>query len=213
MKTVEHFKKLINTVPMNKNVKQKLLEMVKLDEQVRSDLIRRGVLFDGYHPEMEQVHNSNADHLSKIIDECGWPTNDMVGSEGAEAAWLIVQHAIGNPQFQRKCLSLLKTEVKLGRIDAKQVAYLEDRICVFEGKNQIYGTQFDWDDNGKLSPKPIQDPEEVDALRKTIGLSPLAEVIEQMRLRADQEGNNAPSDIKKREEQFIQWARKVGWRK
>ena len=34
-----------------------------------------------------------ADRLAEIVDEHGWPTHSMVGTDGGTAAWLIAQHA------------------------------------------------------------------------------------------------------------------------
>lgn len=45
--------------------------------------------------------------LGEIIDRFGWPTKQLFGTDGANAAWLIVQHADLNPQFQPKCLDLM----------------------------------------------------------------------------------------------------------
>lgn len=186
--------------------------MAKLDNNVRSDLVRRGVLYNGYHPEMEHVHNSNADLLLEIIKEHGWPSKDLVGEEAVAAAWLVAQHAISKPDFQRNCLTILKKELSKGNIEAKRVAQLEDRILVFEGKPQVYGTQFDWDDQGMMSPNPIQDPENVDTLRKNIGLPPIKESTEQIRSSVARE-TQSPADLKKHKDMFLVWARKVGWRK
>jgi hypothetical protein len=46
--------------------------------------------------------------LNKIIDEIGYPTIEKVGKEASEAAWLVIQHAIGQPHFMKKCVKLLK---------------------------------------------------------------------------------------------------------
>lgn len=194
---------------MNQELRLKLLEMKKTDEQVRSDLVQRGVLFEGYHPEMEDIHNKNADALALIIDEYGWPTKSLVDSDGTQAAWLILQHAIGKPDFQRKCLEILGHS----DVDPSSLACLEDRINVFEGKKQIYGTQFDWDQSGKLCPSPIDDPDHVDELRKNVGLPPLQDAIDQIRLRAEGENDNGPRDFAERQERFHIWAKRVGWRK
>lgn len=197
---------------MNLELKNKLIQMAQRDEEVRSNLIRRGLLFGAYHPEMEQVHNDHADELERIMAEHGWPTRALVGDEASNAAWLIVQHAIGKPGFQKSCLEILKREVANGTVDAKGVAYLEDRILVFEGKPQIYGTQFDWDASSKLSPRPIRDPDKVDVLRRSVGLPPLEEVTQQIRDRARAEGDRPPADPQKREAEFLAWAKRVGWR-
>lgn len=198
---------------MSEKLKSILLEMAKQDEQMRAKLASSGELFEGYHPEMEKVHNDNAERLEQLIDEHGWPDKALVGQDASYAAWLIVQHAIGKPHFQKKCLGLLKKEVEKGEFEPKLVAYLEDRINIYEGKPQIYGTQFDWDSEGQLSPQPIQNPDTVNQLRESVGLEPLEEKIQEMRRNAKQEHHQAPKNQQKREQKFHQWAKKVGWRK
>lgn len=182
------------------------------DLRVRAELVASGDLFGGYNEQMAAVHRQNAESLHRIIDEFGWPGRSLVGNDGAEAAWLILQHAIGSPEFQRKCLPILRNAVDSGDVPAIQVACLEDRIAVFEGRPQRYGTQFDWDGNGMLSPHPLEDPERVDDYRASVGLGPMTENIQEMRQRAAAEGHTQPDDfgayLKGREA----WARSVGWR-
>ncbi len=53
-------------------------------------------------------------------------------------------------------------------------AYLKDRTLTIKDKPQIYGTQFDVVDN-EVVPFPIKNPENVDNLRREIGLGTLEE--------------------------------------
>ena len=46
------------------------------------------------------------------------------------------------PAFQRVCLELLGQAVQAGEADARQQAYLTDRVLLAEGNQQLYGTQF-----------------------------------------------------------------------
>lgn len=189
----------------------KLKAMAEADLEMRSALAAAGVLFDGYHPEMEALHIANAQALEKIIDDIGgWPQEDIAGKEGAEAAWLIAQHAISLPDFQRRVLVLLKESA--GHVPPAHAAYLEDRIRKFEGRPQLYGTQFDWDENGVLTTGPIEDKAGVDKRRAAVGLPPLTEKITDMRRRAAAEGEKPPADLKERNKKAEQWAKKVGWR-
>ena len=71
------------TGPSWDDIRSELLALVEEDQRVRAELVAEGSLFDGYHPQMR------------------------VGSDGANAAWLIVQHAIGRPAFQREALEAL----------------------------------------------------------------------------------------------------------
>lgn len=197
---------------MNEALQAELLAMAEHDLRVRAELASTGELFDGYNARMAEVHNQNAKKLERIVEEFGWPGISLVGDEGGEAAWLVLQHAIGNPELQRRCLPLLKAAADTGEIPAFQVACLEDRICVFEGRLQRYGTQFDWDESGLMSPYPLQDPKRVDGYRQSVGLGPLSEKTDEMRLRAVTEGHEYPRNFQKRQKEKDDWARSVGWR-
>jgi hypothetical protein len=116
--------------------------------------------------------------LQKIVDNQGWPTKTLVGEDGANAAWLLVQHADADSQFQRKCLDLM-TKLPKGEVSQVQFAYLTDRVLLAEGKKQIYGTQFHAVD-GKLQPRPLEDEANVDKRRADIGLPPLADYAKEL---------------------------------
>jgi ketosteroid isomerase-like protein len=109
--------------------------------------------------------------MTQIVKAHGWPGKSLVGDDGSRRAWLLVQHADRDVAFQKECLALLEKAVKSGEADGINLAYLADRVAVAEGRKQVYGTQFD-DDN---EPSPIEDEAHVDERRNAIGLAPLAE--------------------------------------
>jgi hypothetical protein len=197
---------------MNEDLLHQLIELYHNDEQTRARLIKQGKLFDGYSSEMEQVHVHNAARLEAIIDEFGWPGVSLVGEDGCWLVWMIAQHAIGLPDFQRKCLSLLTAAVKEEQAPAVHVAYLTDRIKFNERQPQLYGTVFDWDEDGQLSPWAVQDEAGVDDRRATVGLVPLAEATAEARKQAAAEGNTPPADYKARQWEIEEWARRTGWK-
>ncbi len=182
------------------------------DERVREELASDGQLYEGYHPRMAEVHQKHGARLAEIIDEHGWPVKSLVGADGAEAAWLIVQHDIGNPSLQRRCLKLIGEAVKRGEAPAWQMALLTDRIRVFEGRPQIYGTQYDWDEHGEMSPCEIEDAENVDERRRSVGLSPLADNTRRQRETVARTNERPPADLHARRKEMAEWARSVGWR-
>jgi hypothetical protein len=197
---------------MNEDLCQELLRLRAEDQTVRAELAADGSLFDGYHPRMEEVHQRNAARLAEIIKQYGWPDEQLVGTNGADAAWLIAQHAIGAPDFQRQCLAALQEAAARERVPRWQAAYLEDRVRTFEGRPQLYGTQYDWDEHGQLNPLPVDDPARVDERRRELGLLPLAENTQRLRAGAKQSNEQAPVDWAQRQTEFIEWARRVGWR-
>jgi len=189
----------------------KIIELKKEDLLLRNKLIQDGKLGDGYDRDMEKLHDKNAKILNAIIDEIGYPTIDKVEEEANDAAWLVVQHSIGHPDFMKKCLSLLEDAVSENKANPKQLAYLLDRIAVFEGRPQLYGTQFDWQENGKLEPNQFDDLSKVDQRRQSIGLNTLEQQTVIIRQRAEDENETAPLDFEKRRDEFDEWRRKVGW--
>jgi len=195
---------------MDAEIRDRLLSLARRDLETRERLAADGSLFDGYHPQMEAVHRENAAELERIIASIGWPGARLVGEDGAEAAWLIAQHAIGLPSFQRRCLDVLDAAAAAGDAPAWQPAMLLDRIRVFEGRPQVYGTSFDWDEAGMMSPLPIEDAEAVDSRRASVGLPPLSEAT--ARYRTENEHQPRPADFAGRQREMLAWAKQVGWR-
>jgi len=194
-------------------LKSELLAMAAEDQRVRAELIREGTLFQGYHPRMRGVHECNAARLLVIVKQYGWPGFTLVGEKAAEAAWLVLQHASGDPALQRRCLAMLRDAVIAAEAHPAQVAMLEDQIRCQEGKGQYYGTQFDWDAAGLLSPLPLEDGTNVDIRRHEIGLPLLADDILDKRARATREGEQVPPDWAAYQREKEAWLRATGWRK
>lgn len=189
----------------------RIIDLKNADLKLRAKLIDEGRLGDGYNEEMEVMHNKNAQVLRGIIEHIGYPTTKKVGIKASEAAWLIIQHSIGQPSFMRACCQLLQEAVDAGAADPSQLAYLTDRIAVFEGRPQLYGTQFDWDENGELSPNTYDDIMKVAQRRKSIQLNTLEEQIEIMRLRVDDERQSPPKNLEERNRTYNEWRKRVGW--
>ena len=193
-------------------LRQELLAMAEEDLRLRAELARTGALYQGYHPAMRAVHDRHAGRLAEILADHGWPGASWVGEDGAEAAWLVVQHAIAQPGFQRQVLVALRAAARLGDVPAWQPAMLEDRIRTMEGRPQRYGTQSDWDETGQLSPLPIEDRPDVDARRQSVGLSPIEEEIRRQRAAAAGSTERPPGDWEARRQEREAWLREVGWR-
>jgi hypothetical protein len=191
---------------MDRALADELIAMAREDLHVRERLAKDGSLFQGYHPQMRAVHERNADRLAEILAEHGWPGHALVGAEGTHAAWLVAQHAISRPALMRAVLPMLTEASGVPRAEA---ARMEDRIRVFEGRKQRFGTAFDWDEHGEMSPLPMEEPEHVDRRRVEAGLPPLAETIAENRRWAEREPR---PDFEAKRAEGDAFAREVGWR-
>ena len=118
---------------------------------------------------------ARTERLKQIVAQHGWPTFDLVGRDGGDAAWAIAQHADADPAFQKQALGLLTAAAERGQASWGNVAYLTDRIAVAEGRPQTYGTQIGCGPGGPQPNTPIADRDTVDERRAKAGLAPLAE--------------------------------------
>jgi hypothetical protein len=81
-------------------------------------------------------------------------------------------------EMQKMAISIvyrIGSLVSAGEVSPANIAYLEDRVRVGEGRPQFYGTQFYADEAGNIGPRPIEDPDHVDERRQAVGLQPLSE--------------------------------------
>jgi Family of unknown function (DUF6624) len=196
---------------MNTGIANQIIDLKKKDLQLRDELIGSGKLSDRYDKAMEELHNRNANMLNDIIDQIGYPTLDKVGKEASEAAWLVIQHSIGQPVFMKRCRDLLEHAVKDDKANPADLAYLTDRIAVFEGKPQLYGTQFDWDEHGELSPNIYDDLTRVNERRMAIGFHSLEDQTAMIRKRVESENQAPPKDPEMRKRDLEEWKKKAGW--
>jgi len=181
-----------------------LIDMAEKGRGVWAAVSSEAPLFYGHHPMMEDLCRRSAERLNVIFDSVGWPG-------GWAADWLLY-HAIWSPKVMRRGLGLLRAAERRGEVEPLDVALLEDRILMLEGKPQQYGTQLEWDPDGVLNPLPIADPADIDVRRGAAGLEPLAEHLEEIRAQARSHREAAPPDRAARSAAVDAWARSVGWR-
>lgn len=186
----------MNHLPFEKE----LIEMADKDLSVREKLLLAGELSGGYHPEMEKIHKANAERLREIMAEIGYPTISKVGEKANDAAWLIIQHAIGEPEFMKACYAMM--EENGSDINPAHKAYLYDRIQVFQSKPQKYGTQLT---TGGII-YPVENKENVNKERETVNLPPLAGTD----INKIPESEDIP-EIDNKDVQYTVWRKKVGW--
>ncbi|MFB4306599.1 DUF6624 domain-containing protein [Actinomadura sp. GTD37] len=118
--------------------------------------------------------------LARLVRRDGWPGIAAAGADGAHAAWLLAQHADRKPGVQRMFLEAMRDAVGRGDAARKDLAYLEDRVRVNDGRPQIYGTQYGMTGT-VFGPLPIEAPESLDERRAAAGLQPMAEYDAEMR--------------------------------
>lgn len=155
-------------VPFDQELHDELVGMLERDQSERTG---------GPQGEGDEARTAR---LKEIIGEHGWPTTDLVGEDGEDAAWAIAQHSDLDPEFQQEALELLRDALAAGRASPGNLAYLEDRVAVANGEPQAYGTQIGCGSDGPVPATPIMDEAGVEDRRAEAGLDPLADYMAEM---------------------------------
>jgi hypothetical protein len=123
---------------------------------------------------------ARTDRLREIVEEHWWPTFDLVGEDGEDAAWAIAQHSDLDPEFQQLALEYLRVAVAADQASPGNLAYLEDRVAVARGEDQLYGTQVGCGPDGPVPATPIRDEASLEQRRADAGLDPYADYLAEM---------------------------------
>lgn len=71
------------------------MKRVEQDQAIRNELIKKGIA----HPDpallkqMNKIDAVNTARVKAIIKRYGWPSPDLVGDDGSNAAFFLIQHA------------------------------------------------------------------------------------------------------------------------
>ena len=163
------------------SIMSQLAYVFKTDQQYRIPLEPTAKKYGWNSPQVDSLYDLmaiqdsiNLGVVTHIIDTYGWIGTDSIGPSGSTALWTVIQHS--DLDIQQKYLPLMRIAVWQGRAHASELAYLEDRVALGEGRKQIYGTQFGVDPKtNKYVFSPIEDEPNVDKRRAAVGLEPLEE--------------------------------------
>ena len=196
----------------NTEPSKQLLNAVKRDKQIYKELFDAGEFNKPvYNPVMKQCHEENADLLERFLDTYGWPFPQDYSEEVHEAAWFIAIHAISRPALIKKVAHIMHDAYKAGKISGKYYANFYDRIELYEGRKQLYGTHLFPTKTGWQA-KYLMDPETVNERRKSLGLQSLEDWITE----SENEGSGVHDsgvDEETYQKEFYIWCKETGWRK
>jgi hypothetical protein len=174
-------------------VKAKLQHMVDVDQYMRKFMMN--VPFEKgftdaekeyFHkvstPRFKKIDDENTAELKSLLKSHRWFTISKFGKVTDNNAWLLVQHADDQPEFQKEVLAILESLYRSKETKPQNYAYLFDRIAasfsdVKLRKFQRYGTQGSCTGPGTWAPLPMEEPASVDVRRAEVGLGPMAEYI------------------------------------
>lgn len=130
--------------------------------------------------EMASIDVENTRFLAKLLADVGWIDPDRFGVDANRNAFLIVQHS-GNLRLMQTVLPRLEEEARANSTIGELYALLYDRTQLRLGGMQRYGTQLTSDATGGLVVDHLEDPENVDERRASVGMGPLETYLDYFR--------------------------------
>lgn len=125
---------------------------------------------------MDKADSINLIKVASVIDSYGWLGPEEIGAEANRTLFMVIQHS--PLKAQEKYLPVLRQAVKDGKAKAGNLALLEDRMALKNGRKQIFGSQVAWNmKTNEYWVLPLEDPDNVDKRRAEVGLVPLADYL------------------------------------
>lgn len=191
-------------------------ETASLNEKLGKELVRlKGRYFEKYlyaadadfrsrslNLELTKVREKNDARLCEILKQFGWPTINLTGENGAEAALYLLQNSLSLP-FQADMLPVVSVAAKKGYIRKDEAfATFYDRLRVWSGQRQVFGTQT-VRKGDFLYLLPLLSEKQVDELRRDFNMPSLADSIRALELRhrtpvlptRGEQANTTPDDL------------------
>jgi len=115
------------------------------------------------------------------------------------------------PELMKYFLTAIKEAALTNEANEVQEAVLRDCILHHQRKPQLCGFFFDWDQNGEITLN-VGDAILANKKRMALGLATIEEDMVKHKNEVAKEPGVKPEDIKDRQKQEDEWARRVGWR-
>lgn len=171
------------------------LKQVAIDCEKQSELLNKIYALDQEMRKSENLANFDAEvdrqnliEVISLIEKCGMPTLKEVTQTQMDAIWLVFQHA--DHENRKKYFALLQKSAKNGDLTQIQIAMTQDRILMFDGKAQIYGSQITQNlHTNEWELYHLENPESVDKRRLEVGLGSLKEYLKDWNIEFDERQN------------------------
>lgn len=158
------------TVTLNKKLRDELLKLRYQNQQRLDDDIRGNLKPDELLKRMKASRAKNTAQVCLILRQYGWPTQSLVGKDGVEAAFFLVNGSAA--QLRTDLFQVIIAATKLREVSRPDFAGYVDRLRIDAGLKQLFGTQATIID-GFLVLFPVEAEEHLDSRRKQYDLVPM----------------------------------------
>lgn len=172
-------KEKVTAIPINYDSIRIVLENMRDEDQEIRRILVDSIGYDSpnsgpFIRKMMDIDAENQTKIKLILDNYGWVEQSKIGIKASEAFFYTIQHS--DIELMEKWFPEFKRLADSNEANRKHCAMMEDRILMWKGKKQIYGTQAsDFRPDKKMAIWPIENPESVNERRKKIGFASTVE--------------------------------------
>jgi hypothetical protein len=158
-------------------LKKTLKEYFDKDQKIRRELFENKGSKEILE-KLKKISDEGSNTIKKIIDEFGLITISKYGKDASLHAFVLIQHMPKEDLDFMKKYSVLM-ENNMDDISKDQYALLKDKIAIYQGEQQLYGTQTYFNEiTGRREPLGNVDYNIINMRRKELGLTTLEEYLE-----------------------------------
>lgn len=150
---------LDSIMALDQGIRKQLMEAMQTNEKIESSL----------YGEMNRIDSSNQAWVINKLHKYGWPEKSKIGDNAARAVFLVIQHAeLSDIETYYPQLQALANRDEARPVHA---AMMLDRMLMYQGKKQVYGTQSSSQlrQDGSWVVWPVENPESINERRKAVG--------------------------------------------
>lgn len=126
------------------------------------------------------VCEKNYPEVVRIYEQYGWPRISIVGESAASNFWLLAVHQTEKHlDFAKRALQDMKRAVDAGEASEANWALFYDKVLVYEGKPQHWGTSTTCKD-GKRVLYPVDDADGLDQRRRDLQMQPVGNYLKEL---------------------------------
>lgn len=155
---------IYSQIELDTNAIKQQLEVIR----ERDQKTRKGIDSTDH---IQFIDSTNQVQVEALIAKYGWLGINFVGERGNNTLFLVIQHS--DLTTQEKYLPMMQKSVEEGESRPGDLALLQDRVLMRQGKKQLYGSQVIFNEKGEQEFYPIEDEENVNIRRASVGLQPL----------------------------------------
>jgi hypothetical protein len=159
----------------NSKVENELAEIYKADQDIRKlylaslrQIPKDSLKTDSLGKAMMRIDSGNAIAVSKVLENINLNQLLTLSDNSITTIFAVVQHS--NASYQEKYFPFIEQAFKNGQIKKQLYVLLLDRMAMYKGNEQLYGTQIITTTAGYSFVSPVADPINLDKRRQEMGM-------------------------------------------